>query len=127
MRREAHANARDASRRTHTTPRVCVRVSSTTTTHMQLVSPRSKGSVGEKRSGCVQAYLMSFTLETFQLLKSPSKKLAPWNMYLGGEDEGGCAESEGEEGGTGQRERCIPPPSTHKATGVGCAQLATCP
>ena len=79
---EAQANARDASRHTHTQRHVCVRVSSTTTTHILLVSPRSKGSVGEERSGCVQAYVMSLTFETFQLLKSPLKELALWNMPL---------------------------------------------
>ena len=60
---------------THTTPRVCVRVSSKTTTHMLLVSPRSKG-VWAKSAADVQAYTMSFTFETFQLLKSPLKELA---------------------------------------------------
>ena len=43
-----------------------------------------------------KAYRMSFTFETFHVLKSPLKELAPQNMPLGGREEG-CAESDGEE------------------------------
>ena len=92
--RRRHRPTRVTHPDAHTQRHVDVRVSSTTTTHMLLVSPRSKGSVGEKRSGCVQAYLMSFTFETFQLLKSPLKELASQNMYLGG----GGGEVRGEQG-----------------------------
>ena len=99
--RKRHRPTRETHPDAHTQRHVCVRVSSTTTTHMLLGSPRSKGSVGEERSGCVQAYCMVFTFETFQLLKSPLKELAPLNMHLGGGEEG-CAESEGEEEASGQ-------------------------
>ena len=29
-----------------------------------------------------KAYIMAFTFETFHVLKSPLKALAPWNMKL---------------------------------------------
>ena len=57
-----------------------------------------EGSVAEERSGCGQAYIMLVTFETFQLLTSPLKAVAPSNMDLGGrEREGKGAESESEE------------------------------
>ena len=53
--------------------------------------------MGKERSGAVcKAYFMSFTFETFHVLKSPLKVLAPKNIFLGGREEG-CAESDGEE------------------------------
>ena len=47
-----------------------------------------EGSAGEERSGCVQAYLMVVTFETFHVLKSPLKELAPANMALRWQREG---------------------------------------
>ena len=56
-----------------------------------------EGSVGKERSGAVcKAYGMSFTFETFHVLKSPLKALALQKISLGGREEG-CAESDGEE------------------------------
>ena len=51
----------------------------------------------KERSGAFcKAYDMSFTFETFHVLKSPLKALTPKNISLGGREEG-CAESDGEE------------------------------
>ena len=92
---EAQANAGDASRRTHTTPRVRACEQHDDDAYAAGLSS-FEGSVGEKRSGCVQAYLMSFTFETSHVLKSPLKEQASSNISLGGREEG-CAESDGEE------------------------------
>ena len=52
-------------------------MSSKTTTHMLLLGPSVEGSVGKERSGAVcKAYDMTFTFETFHVLKSPLKELA---------------------------------------------------
>ena len=54
---------------------------------MQLLSSFEEN-VCEERSGYVQAYDMSVTFETVQLLTSPLKELAPLNIILGGREGG---------------------------------------